>query len=221
MKQLEKLIKSKIVTFSTNRHNCETEFNNFKTIEKGIHGKVSGYIKLKKSDEPVWYDSTFELKVLKDLDKCSFVKKIKTQSLSIIYNKKSKHPRIYIPDIQLLLIDNSIVVIEIKPYKDMVNSRNLKKYKILRKFSKEKGYGFAYIDQDYYSFEDLKIIQLDDVINNEFLAFVEKRERLSFADCNEFKEKYRINDYHICYLIWKNRRKIKYQQYYISYKRKK
>ena len=76
MKQLEKIVKSKIVFFYNTKYNCEKVFDSFNQIENDIHGKISGYVKLKKSISPVWYDSTYELNVLKKLDKCSFVKKI-------------------------------------------------------------------------------------------------------------------------------------------------
>ncbi len=221
MKELEELIKSKIDTFYRTRYDCEKEFNSFKPIEKGVKGKISGYVKLKKSKKPVWYDSTYELKVLEDLDKCSFVKEIKTQSLAIPYNIKSKYPRKYIPDIQVLLTNNSIALIEIKPYTDMIRAKNLKKYRALRKYCLKNGYGLAYIDQDYFSFEDLKAMQIDEKISEDFLNFVLKKGNVSFTDCNIFKERYNLDNYQICYLVWKNRSKLKYQLYRISFKKYK
>ena len=42
---------------------------------------------------------------------------------------------------QLLLVDNSIVIIEVKPFREMINSKVLRKHKALRKYCKEKGFG--------------------------------------------------------------------------------
>ena len=215
MNKLEKIIKSKFVFFYGTKYDCEKEFDSLKQIENDIHGRNNGYIDLKKSKDPIYYDSLYELKVLKELDKCSFIKKIKTQSLVIPYKTK----KIYIPDIQILLDDNSIVLIEIKPFKDMVNSRNIKKYKALRKYAKENGYGFTFIDQDYYSFEDLKNEVVPEKVENAFLEFASIKKEFTFKDCKSFKTKYKLNDYQICHILWRHNIILKYKQHVIYYKK--
>lgn len=218
--KLEKLIYSKILFFYNTRTDCDEFFDSLKEIKNEIHGKCSGTIKLNKSDKPVHYDSTYEKKVLEDLDKCSFVKRIKTQSYMLEYNGKSlKKKRKYIPDIQILLNDGRMVIIEIKPFKEMVNSRNMKKYKILRKHCKENRIGFAFIDRDYYSFEDIKNENVTDELKGRFIAFIKTKGKASFSECKEFKKKYRINDKQICNIIFTNKRRISYMMHVIRVKK--
>ena len=79
----------------------------------------------------------------------SFVKKIKTQSLIINYRSRSlRKIKKYYPDIQLLLIDGRLAIIEVKPFKEMVNYRNIKKHEALEKYCKKNRYGYAILDYD-------------------------------------------------------------------------
>ncbi len=220
MTKLEESIRSKFYYFYGTKHNCGDFFNELKEIPKGIVGKTSGYIKLEKSKEPVWYDSLYELKVLKDLDKCSFVQEIKTQSFNIPY----KNGKNYYPDIQLLLNDGSFIVIEIKPFMEMVNKRNLWKRKALRKYCKANGFAYAIIDQDYYSFDnDLIEENVTEELQMKFIKFIEGKEKvtLSDPDYKVFKEENNINDYQVCYIIWKNKSCLKYQQHTVMYRKRK
>lgn len=217
MTNLEKLIRSKFYFFKGTKHNCEEFFNELNEIQKGIVGETSGYIKLENSKEPVWYDSLYELKVLKDLDKCSFVQEIKTQSLVIPYKER----RIFYPDIQLLLKDGSLIIIEVKPFKEMVNKRNLWKRKALRKYCKENGFACAIIDHDYYSFDkDLVNENVTEELQMKFIKFVGEKGKVTFndSDYKTFKKDNNINDYQVCYIIWKNKSHLKYQQHTIIYK---
>ena len=219
MAELERLIRSKFYFFKGTKHNCGDFFKELKEIQKGIVGKTSGYIKLDKSKVPVWYDSLYELKILKDLDKCYFVQEIKTQSLSIPYREDN----IYYPDIQLLLNDGSLVVIEVKPFMEMVNKRNLWKRKALRKYCKKNGFAYAIIDQDYYSFDkDLVKENVTEELQMKFIKFVEEKGKVapSDSDYKEFKEENNINDYQVCYIIWNNKTYLKYQQHTIIYRKK-
>ena len=220
MNQIEKRIKSKIFFFYITNYKCEEIFNRLHRVENEIHGKRNGFLKLKKCDYDVYYDSMYEKKILEELDSCSFVKKIKTQSLIIPYKARlSNKKRRYIPDIQLLLTDGSLAIIEIKPYLEMVNSTNMRKHKALRKYCKENGYGFAIIDKDLYSFEDLKKEKVSEDVQKEFIDYVKDKKKVTFNQCKEFKKKHMLNNYQLCYIIWKNNRKLLYQQYYITAKK--
>ena len=188
-------------------------------MPKEVHGKNSGFLNLKKSKEPIEYDSELEKSILEDLDNCVFVKKIKTQSLVVPYNSKTgKKVKTYIPDIQLLLVDNSIVIIEVKPVREMINSKVLRKHKALRKYCKENGFGFTIVGEKYYSFEDLKKETVDPNIQEAFIKYVKEHNSITFSECSDFKKIYNINEKQICNIIWNNKKYLKYQQFKIKYK---
>ena len=219
MTKIEKLIRSKFYFFKGTKHDCDEIFGEFKERPKGIVGKTNGTIKLKKSKFELPYDSLYELKVLKDLDRCSFVKEIKTQALTIPYKKT----RTYYPDIQLLLNDGSLVIIEVKPFIEMINKRNLWKRKALRKYCKENGFAYTIIDQDYYSFDkDLIKEEVSEEIQNKFINLVKEKKEIKFTDDSykKFKKDNNINDYQICYIVWNNKSYLKYQQHVIKYRKK-
>ena len=218
MKELDRLIKSKIFFFKGTRHDCNDLFNSFNLVEKEVHGNNGGVLDLKKADQLIEFDSKLEKTILEDLNQCSFIKKIKTQSLVVPYKAKfGKKIKNYIPDIQLLLVDNSIVIIEVKPIREMVNNKVLRKHKALRKYCKENGFGFAILGENYYSFEDLKKEKVDLKVQEEFIEYVKEHNEITFSECKEFKKKYHVTEKQICNIIWNNKRKIKYQQFKITY----
>ncbi len=221
--ELEKIIKDKIRFFYKPNKNCEKIFDGLVEIpDSERYSSNSKKIVLKKSDGEVSYDSLYEKKVLEDLDRCSFIKKIKTQSIVIEYKSKlSNRIKKYFPDIQLLLCDGTMVIIEIKPFKEMVNRNNIWKHDVLKRYCQEHKYGYAIFDQDYYSFEDLKKEVVSEEIQEKFIEFVKEKKKVTFAECRDFKKENNINDYQICFIIWKKRRLyLKYLQYYITYKKK-
>ena len=119
MTDLEKHIKKKIFFFKGTKVKQWDVFKSFNKIPKLVHGTKCGELKLQKSHEPVEYDSLVEKKVLLDLDKCNFIKEIKTQSLEITFKAKiGTKIHTYIPDVQLLLHGGAIVIIEVKPLKN-------------------------------------------------------------------------------------------------------
>lgn len=222
MTDLERTIKRKIFFFKGTRHDCSNEFDSFSKIQKEVHGKNSGIIKLKKATDIIEYDSELEKNILEDLDNCIFVKKIKTQSLSIPYKAKfGKKIKTYIPDIQLLLVDNSIVIVEVKSVIEMINDRVIRKSRALRKYCKTNGYGFAILGEKYYSFEELKKEKVSLDIQNAFIEYVKSKKEIKFSDCGDFKKQFNVNDKQICYIIWQNRKELKYQQFKIFYKQNK
>jgi len=220
MTKEEKLIKSKIVYFNKLKTGCNSFYNKLKEIPDPDRFKKGKRLKLNKSDIEVLYDSPYEKKILEDLDKCDFVKKIKTQSLIIEYSPNIKI-RKYYPDIELLLNDDSILIIEVKPFKEMVNKHNLQKHNALEEYCKEKGFGFAILDQDYYSFEDLKKEKVPLLVQMKFIRFVKSKGEVSFEECSEFKKKNNITDYQICKIILSNNKKLIYQQKLIKYNNSK
>ncbi len=216
--KLEKLIYSKIIFFFNPNKNCEKFFNNLTDIPTEERFKESRVLKINKNKNGVTYDSPYEKKIIEDLDKCSFVKSIKTQSLIIEYKSiLSRKIRKYYPDIQVLLEDGRFVLIEVKPFKEMVNKHNLKKHEALRKYCKKNRYGYAIIDHDYISFEDIKKEKLSYHLQKKFIKYMKKKKEVSFDDCIDFKKENNIDDYQICYIIWKNQKYLKYQQHKIMY----
>lgn len=216
--------KGKIFFFKGTKVKLWDTYKGFTRIPKEVHGKQSGVLDLKKAKESIEYDSLLEKKILRDLDDCKFIREIKTQSLEIPFKAKiGPKMHTYIPDIQLLLHGGAIVIIEVKPFQEMVNSTVLRKSDALRSYCKENGYGHAIVDmikKEYYTFEDLKKERVSEDIQEKFIEFVAEREKVSFAECGQFKKEYGINNKQICYIIWKNKRKLNYQQHKITCKKR-
>ena len=217
MTKLEKLIWSKIIFCKSPKRNCFKYFSKLKEIPTSERFKDGKMLHITKSNKEIIYDSFSEKKIITDLDNCKFVKEIKTQSLIINYIPMLK-VRKYYPDIQLLLKDGVIVIIEVKPFREMVNKKNILKHEALEKYCKKHRFGLAIIDSDYYSFEDLKNEKVSNLIQNRFIKFVKDNKQLTFDECSIFKEKYHLTDYQLCYIIWKNRKKhLVYNQRLIKY----
>ena len=210
---MEKLIKSKIVFFEDPKRNNYKYFDKLKEISVSERFRQGKRLELAKGN--VSYDSPYEKKILEDLDRCDFVKGIKTQSLVINYSPNIKI-RKYYPDIELLLDDGIIAIIEVKPFKEMVNKHVLMKTKALMKYCKKHGFGLAILDHDYYSFEDLKKEKVSKSVSSKFIKFVKDRGNVIFEECDLFKKEYNITDYQICNIIL-NSKHLEYKQKKISY----
>ena len=217
MTKLEKLIWSKIIFYKNPIRRCFKYFDKLEEIPSSDRFKSGKLLKLDKSKKEVIYDSFSEKKVLKDLDSCKFVKEIKTQSLIINYIPMIK-VRKYYPDIQIILNDGVVAIIEVKTFREMVNKKNILKHEALEKYCKKHRFGLAIIDSDYYSFEDLKNEKVPILIQNKFIRFVKDNKEISFDECDNFKKKYNLTDYQLCYIIWNNRKKhLVYNQHLIKY----
>ena len=217
MTKLEKLIWSKIIFYKNPKRRCFKYFDKLEEIPSSDRFKSGKLLKLDKSNKEVIYDSFSEKKVLKDLDSCKFVKEIKTQSLIINYIPMLK-VRKYYPDIQIILNDGVVAIIEVKTFREMVNKKNILKHEALEKYCKKHRFGLAIIDSDYYSFEDLKNEKVPILIQNKFIRFVKDNKEISFDECDNFKKKYNLTDYQLCYIIWNNRKKhLVYNQHLIKY----
>ena len=215
MTKLEKIIWSKIIFYKNPKRNCFKYFDKLEEIPSSDRFKSGKRLKITKSKKEVVYDSFSEKKVLKDLDNCKYVKEMKTQSLIINYIPMLK-VRKYYPDIQIILDDGVVVIIEVKPFREMVNKHNLDKHRALGKYCKKHGFGLAILDCDYYSFEDLKREKVSKLIQNKFIKFVKERGSISFDDCDIFKRDNNITDYQICFIILNNK-KLEYKQKMIRY----
>jgi len=217
MTKLEKIIWSKIIFYKNPKRNCFKYFDKLEEIPSSDRFKSGKRLKITKSKKEVVYDSFSEKKVLKDLDNCKFVKEIKTQSLIINYIPMLK-VRKYYPDIQIILNDGVVVIIEVKPFREMVNKKNILKHEALEKYCKKHRFGLAIIDSDYYSFEDLKNEKVPIIVQNKFIKFVKEKKELTFDECDNFKKKYHLTDYQLCYIIWNSRKKhLVYNQHLIKY----
>ena len=215
MNRLDDLISSKIYFYGKVKKNCDLFFNKLTEIPNEDRFKKSKRMEINKNENGVTYDSKNEKKILKDFDKCGFIKKIKTQSLIINYTPNIKI-RKYYPDIQLLLNDGSIVIVEVKPFREMVNKHNIMKHKALERYCKKNKFGIAIIDYDYYSFEDLKRERVSFFTKKKFVNFVKCKKEVTFDDCKIFKKENNITDYQICYIIL-NSKNLIYQQHIIKY----
>jgi len=143
------------------------------------------------------------------LDHCNFIKQIKTQSLVIPYmSKVGNKIHKYFPDIQLLTEENEMIIIEVKSYKGMVTKKNIIKHKALNDYCKEHKFGYAIVDENWYSFEELKKEIVSDDIIKKFIEFVDEKGKVTFSKCNGLKKKYKIDDKNICYIVWKKEREI-------------
>ena len=217
MTKLDKLISSKIFFYDDPKRGCYKYFDKLLEISNDDRFKNGKRLDIKKSEKSVSYDSPYEKKIIEDLDNCSFINKIKTQSLVIDYKSTIFRTRKYYPDIQLLLSDGIIAIIEVKPFKEMVNKHNLEKHRELAKYCKKHKFGFAIIDCDYYSFEDLKREKVAINTQKKFIKFVKDGGSITFDECDEFKKEYNINDYQICNIILNNSKYLIYQQHLIKY----
>ena len=90
-------------------------------------------------------------------------------------------------------------------------------YTLIDKYCKKHKFGFAIIDCDYYSFEDLKREKVSINTQKKFIKYVKDRGSITFDECDEFKKEYNINDYQICNIILNNSNQIIYQQHLIKY----
>ena len=77
-------------------------------------------------------------------------------------------------------------------------------------------YGYAILDHDYYSFEDLKKEKVSTTIQNKFISFIKRKKEVTFEECEKIKKELNITDQQICYIIYKNKKLI-YQQHLIKY----
>lgn len=213
---------SKIVYPKNVNYNCEDFFVSLKTVDNLIENKHRQVLKIIKSDNEIICDSSYEKEILEKLDKCNCVKKIKTQSLEIKYNRKSKNKeKKYIPDIQVLLNDGSMVIIEIKRKDEMVNISNILKYNALKVFCEENGFGYTMIDKDYYSFEDICKIKIDKVKEKKFIDYVKNKKKITYEECKSFIRSNRIKYKELYKIILDNPNHLEYRQFNIYYKNRR
>ncbi len=98
-----------------------------------------------KTNSVVEYESGLELRFLQQLDSTASVVYYLEQPFVIPYFYDGKNHDYY-PDIFLILNDGSGVVVEIKPLKQMCLEQNLVKWRAMRGFCEQNGFGFLITD---------------------------------------------------------------------------
>lgn len=151
----------------------------------------NGTQKLSKFDKEVAYESKLEKEIIKSYSKCTFVTNIKTQSLVINYKYKGKICQYY-PDIQILINNELLAIIEVKPAYHMVDSLNMAKYKALKNYCEQNGFGYAMIDDHLNSMEKLKKLHVEKNIYDDFIDYVKENSQINYCQFKNFKTLYNI-----------------------------
>lgn len=173
-------------------NDSEKVFDSFIKMRKTFENNNNGIEYVPNLDSNVEYESFLEKNVIANLGKCSFVKKIKSQSVKIEYMYKNEKYDYY-PDIQLLMNDNKIVIIEIKPFAFMADYKNIAKYNALKKYCEENGFGYSMMDDRYHSFNDFLNIEVSKEIEKDFMEELKKCTMMNYRDFLEYKNKTNIS----------------------------
>lgn len=179
----------------------------------------TGKIILDNSESEVEYESGLEKAVLCKLSKLAFVKEIKIQSLVIKYEYKNKIYNYY-PDIQLLTKDNVLVIIEVKPLYNMMDKIVIAKYRALRKYSEDNGFGYLMIDNGYNTFESIDQVEVDQKQYEDFINMLKDKKVINYKYYKEYRNTHNISQYVISKIILENEDIIEYSTmpFYIKYK---
>ncbi len=97
-------------------------------------------------------ESFLERRVLQQFLKNGTFREIKTQSLKIPFRHW-----FYYPDFQCLTHDGSMVIVEVKPLFRMLEYDNIQKFRTLKAYCEEKGFGYLIIDDRNHSFEAIDV----------------------------------------------------------------
>lgn len=163
----------------------------------------NGVKKLEKVGTEVEYESNLEKRMLMRLQRCQFIKNIKTQSLIIKYDYNGKIYSYY-PDFQILTKDNKLIVIEIKPEYNMMDKYVMIKYNALKKYCIKNGFGYLMIDDRYNTYEKIKESPIDKNIEAQFLEMVKSKKKLSYPECKLFMVKHNIHMIEIATIVINN-----------------
>ena len=106
------------------------------------------------------YSSNLELNLLDILISSKCFKEIRTQCICIDYKKRNRSNE-YIPDIVAIDQNNVVCVIEGKPLYNMVNERNMRKYKNFSSYCEKHGYLYLMCDDKLNTLETLKTYKID------------------------------------------------------------
>ncbi len=136
----------------------------------------------------VQYESLLERTIIESLSLCNQVVGIKTQSLIIEYTYKGKK-RKYYPDVVLLLSNGSLVIAEVKPLPRMYDEQVRVKYKAMKQFCEENGFGYLMFDITWQSYEMILEQKLNEEAKLKFVEYIREQKQLDysmyFEYCNE------------------------------------
>jgi uncharacterized protein YfbU (UPF0304 family) len=122
--------------------------NQFET-KKSTTAKTRGVLNSKKLGKKIPYDSQLERKEIQRIIGILDVYDIKTQSLEL----KDEHDRRIYPDIIVQLMDGTIFVVEVKYILDFIHSDVQRKYKVLKQYCENHGFGVTMSDGKWHNFE--------------------------------------------------------------------
>ncbi|MBR0414130.1 MAG: hypothetical protein IJI67_03555 [Clostridia bacterium] len=148
-----------------------------------------------KSGNAFDYDSKTELKILKYLDRTDFVIAIGGQNFLIPYSTDFADNKKYYPDIVIYTSTHHIIFIEVKSIANMSYHLNLSKYEALKRFCKQKGYGYTMVDPDsnYTTIEELKNEPKSFLLQNIIAEnFFYSKLKFNKQDVDEWYTRYRL-----------------------------
>lgn len=143
------------------------------------------------------------------MDKVSFIKDIKTQSLKIPY-KYNNISHFYYPDVQLITKNNNIIILEIKPLLKMFEEFNLIKYIVLKNFCNENNYSYAIVDDRYNTIEKIKNMNVNLEKEKYFINFVKENKKITYRQFKIIKEKINLTIYELFNILIKNHKNLTY-----------
>ena len=143
------------------------------------------------------------------MDKVSFIKDVKTQSLKIPY-KYNNISHFYYPDVQLITKNNNIIILEIKPLLKMFEEFNLIKYFVLKNFCNENNYCYAIVDDSYNTIEKIKNMNVNLEKEKYFINFLKENKKITYRQFRIIKEKINLTIYELFNILIKNHKNLTY-----------
>ena len=110
-------------------------------------GRVVGYFPSVKSNEPIAWESQMELKACRIFEYCPTVHSYREQPETVYYTLNGVG-RKYIPDFELILINDERIYIEIKPKRVLNKSEEKDRFVAISNHLNEKGITFAVMTED-------------------------------------------------------------------------
>lgn len=188
---LEKRI-YELINFPCKTKNASNFFEKLVTERHPFKVNNIGTRKLYKLNVKSEYESLMEKKIIYRFGQFSFVKSLKTQSLSIDYDYDNKHMKYY-PDIQILTKDNKLIIIEVKPIYNMMDKHVIEKYNALKNYCHKNGYGYVMIDEKYNTIESILSLNIDKKLEENFINFVKNKGQIDYNEYKNFKFLYPIS----------------------------
>lgn len=181
-----------LINFPCKTVNASNFFNELVVERHPFNVNNIGTRKLYKLNVKAEYESLMEKKLIYRFSQFSFVKSLKTQSLSIDYDYDNKHMKYY-PDIQILTRDNKLIIVEAKPIYNMMDKHVIEKYKALKNYCQKNGYGYVMMDERYNTIESILSLNIDKNIEENFINFVKNKGQIDYNGYKHFKSLYPIS----------------------------